>query len=291
MAAAPRPAEAAPGRLGGLIRPAALAAGILLALAVALAPFFVLFGNSLRPADEFLSDKAGLWPSRLTFDYYAAVLSADSTTLHILLNSLVVTTATTLISVSTGCLVAYALARLRLPFRLSTVIGLTFLIVRFYPKITIAIPYFVLMRDLGLRDTYAAVVIAHVSMTLPVVVWLMLAFFEDFPRQIEQSAMMDGCGLLRRFFVIVLPLTMPAIATAALLTAFFSWNEFLFASAVGPLNARTLPVEISGFITDKGTAWGPMSAMGTIIVLPVMLLALAAQRYLVRGLTAGAVKG
>ena len=264
---------------------------ILLALLVTLAPFFVLFGNSLRPADEFLSDKSGLWPTELTFEYYAAVLSANGTTFRILLNSLIVTAATTVIAVSTGCLVAYGLARLKLPFRLSTIIGLTFLIVRFYPKITIAIPYFVLMRDFGLRDTYAAVVIAHVSMTLPIVVWLMLAFFEDFPKQLEQSAMMDGCGILRRFFSIVLPLTVPAIATAALLTAFFSWNEFLFASAVGPLNAKTLPVEISGFITDKGTVWGPMSAMGTVIVLPVMLLALIAQRYLVRGLTAGAVKG
>jgi multiple sugar transport system permease protein len=264
---------------------------ILIALVVTLAPFFILFGNSLRPANQFLSENAGLWPSQLTFEYYADVLGTNGTTFRILLNSIIVTSATTIVSVTTGCLVAYALARLKLPFRLSTVIGMTFLVVRFYPKIAIAIPYFVLMRDFGLRDTYAAVVIAHVSMTLPVVVWLMLSFFEDFPKQLEQSAMMDGCGILRRFFSIVLPLTTPAIATAALLTAFFSWNEFLFASAVGPVNAKTLPVAISSFITDKGTAWGPMSAMGTVIVLPVIVLALFAQRYLVRGLTAGAVKG
>jgi multiple sugar transport system permease protein len=264
---------------------------VLIGLFVTLAPFFILFGNSLRPPDEVLSANATLWPSHLTFEYYASVFGANSPTLKILLNSIIVTTATTIVSVSAGCLVAYGLARLKLPFRLSTIIGLTFLVVRFYPKITIAIPYFVLMRDLGLRDTYAAVVIAHVSMTLPVVVWLMLSFFEEFPRQLEQSAMLDGCGVLRRFFAIVLPLTMPAIVTAGLLTAFFSWNEFLFASAVGPLNAKTLPVAISAFITDKGTAWGPMSAMGTIIVLPVVVLAVIAQRYLVRGLTAGAVKG
>jgi multiple sugar transport system permease protein len=276
---------------GVLPRRLAIAAFIVIALLVTLAPFFILFGNSLRPADEFMSENAGLWPSQLTFEYYADLLSANGSTFHILLNSIIVTTSTTIVSVTTGCLVAYGLARLKLPFRLSTIIGLTFLVVRFYPKIAIAIPYFVLMRDFGLRDTYAAVVIAHVSMTLPVVVWLMLSFFEDFPKQIEQSAMMDGCGILRRFVSIVLPLTIPAIATAGLLTAFFSWNEFLFASAVGPLNAKTLPVAISAFITDKGTSWGPMSAMGTVIVLPVIVLALIAQRYLVRGLTAGAVKG
>jgi multiple sugar transport system permease protein len=276
---------------GTILRRMPVVVVVLIGLFVTLAPFFILFGNSLRPPDEFLSQNATLWPSHLTFEYYASVFGANSPTLKILLNSIIVTTATTVVSVSTGCLVAYGLARLALPFRLSTIIGLTFLVVRFYPKITIAIPYFVLMRDLGLRDTYAAVVIAHVSMTLPVVVWLMLSFFEEFPRQLEQSAMLDGCGVLRRFFSIVLPLTLPAIVTAGLLTAFFSWNEFLFASAVGPLNAKTLPVAISAFITDKGTAWGPMSAMGTVIVLPVLVLAVIAQRYLVRGLTAGAVKG
>ena len=276
---------------GNFLRRLPVVAVVLIGLVVTLAPFFILFGNSLRPPDEFLSANAGLWPSHLTFEYYASVFGANSPTLKILLNSIIVTAATTIISVSAGCLVAYGLARLTLPFRLSTIIGLTFLVVRFYPKIAIAIPYFVLMRDFGLRDTYAAVVIAHVSMTLPVVVWLMLSFFEEFPRQLEQSAMLDGCGVLRRFVSIVLPLTMPAIVTAGLLTAFFSWNEFLFASAVGPLNAKTLPVAISAFITDKGTAWGPMSAMGTIIVLPVLVLAVIAQRYLVRGLTAGAVKG
>src|SRR3954470_9272578 len=169
--------------LGGLARRLPALAIVLLALVVTLAPFFILFGNSLRPPGEFLSENAGLWPSHLTFEYYASVFGANSATLKILLNSIIVTTATTIVSVSTGCLVAYGLARLTLPFRLSTIIGLTFLLVRFYPKITIAIPYFVLMRDVGLRDTYAAVVIAHVSMTLPVVVWLMLSFFEEFPRQ------------------------------------------------------------------------------------------------------------
>jgi multiple sugar transport system permease protein len=119
----------------------------------------------------------------------------------------------------------------------------------------------------------------------------MLAFFEEFPRELEQSAMLDGCGPARRFVSIILPLTVPAIATAAILTAFLSWNEFLLASAIGPREAKTLPVRVAGFITDKGILWGAMSAMSTVIVLPVMLFAMFTQRYLVRGLTAGAVKG
>jgi len=264
---------------------------IVIALAVALAPFIVLLLNSIRPANEFLSSTAPFVPADPTLDHYRTVFEPGADTMRYLANSLVITAVTTLVAVVTGALAAYALARLRLPFRLSAIIGLLFLAVRFYPKITIAIPYFLLMREWGLLDTRAAIIIAHVSLTVPFVVWLMLAFFEDFPREIENAAMLDGCGPIRRFTQIVLPLTTPALASAAILTAFLSWNEFLMASAVGPVAAKTLPVRIAGFITDKGTLWGDMAAMSSVIVVPIVIFALFTQRYLVRGLTAGAVKG
>lgn len=264
---------------------------ILVALSVALGPFAVLFLNSLRPADDFLRPGAGIVPDTITFAHYADVFGPGSETLRFLANSLIITTSTTVLAVSLGALAAYALARLRLPFRLSLVIGLAFLIVRFYPKITVALPYYIIMRDLGWLDTHAAVILAHVSITVPFVVWLLLGFFEELPREIELSAMLDGCGPVRRFVQIVLPLSAPALGAAAVLTAFLSWNEFLMASSVATDAAKTLPVRVSSFITDKGTYWGPMSAMGTVIVLPVMLFALVTQRWLARGLTAGAVKG
>jgi multiple sugar transport system permease protein len=264
---------------------------IALALAVALAPFLVLFLNSIRPADEFLSDASGLVPSTPTLEHYRTVFDPDSDTVLYLWNSLAITTLTTVIAVALGSLAAYTLARLELPFRLSSIIALAFLVVRFYPKITVALPYYLLMRDLHMLDTKLAIVLAHVSLTVPFVVWLMLAFFEDFPREIERSAMLDGCGPLRRFLLIVLPLVRPALVSAAILTAILSWNEFLMASAVGTHAAKTLPVRVSGFITDKGILWGEMSAMSSVIVAPVMLFALFTQRYLIRGLTVGAVKG
>ncbi|MCB1487577.1 MAG: carbohydrate ABC transporter permease [Bauldia sp.] len=264
---------------------------ILVALAVALGPFVVLIVNSIRPPDEFLSASAGFLPSHVTFEYYAAIFDPDESTIRYLINSLIVTTATTVIAVAVGALAAYALARLKLPFRLSLVIGLAFLIVRFYPKITVALPYYLMMRDLGLLDTHVAVILAHVSITVPFVVWLLLGFFEELPREIELSAMLDGCGPVRRFVRIVLPLTAPALGAAAVLTAFLSWNEFLMASTVAPNVAKTLPVRVAGFITDKGIQWGNMSAMGTVIVAPVVVFALFTQRYLARGLTVGAVKG
>lgn len=274
-----------------LLSRVARAVAILLALVVALAPFVVLLLNSLRPADEFLSRDAALLPSELTLEHYRAVFSPGESTWNYLMNSLLVTAASTVLAVALGALAAYALARIRLPFRLSIVIGLAFLLVRFYPKITVALPYYLMMRELGLLDTRAAVVLAHVSITVPFVVWLLLGFFEELPREIELSAMLDGCGPIRRFVLIVLPLTAPALGAAAVLTAFLSWNEFLMASTVASNEAKTLPVRISSFITDKGILWGNMSAMGTVIVLPVVLFALFTQRYLARGLTVGAVKG
>jgi multiple sugar transport system permease protein len=264
---------------------------IALALAVALFPFLVLVLNSLRPAGDFLRPGAGLWPDTMTLDHYRAVFGGDGQTLRFLWNSLVITVSTTLLAVTIGTLAAYGLARLRLPFRLSTVIGLTFLVVRFYPKIAVALPYYLLMRDMGLLDTHLAVILAHVSLTVPFVVWLMLGFFEELPRELEQSAMIDGCGAWLRFRRIVLPLSLPALVAAAILTAILSWNEFLMASAVAPNAAKTLPVRVSGFITDKGTQWGNMAAISTVIVLPVAAFALFAQKWLARGLTAGAVKG
>lgn len=264
---------------------------ILIALAVALGPFVVLVLNSIRPSDEFLSASAGFLPSEATFEYYAAIFDPDESTLRYLINSLVITTATTVIAVAFGALAAYSLARLRLPFKLSLVIGLAFLVVRFYPKITVALPYYLMMREVGLLDTHLAVILAHVSITVPFVVWLLLGFFEELPREIELSAMLDGCGPVRRFIKIVLPLSAPALGAAAVLTAFLSWNEFLMASTVAPNFAKTLPVRVSGFITDKGIQWGNMSAMGTVIVAPVVIFALFTQRYLARGLTVGAVKG
>ncbi len=264
---------------------------IVVCLIVISTPFVFLFLNSLKPPNEFLSTPIKIIPSHFTTEHYRAVFNSHEDTIKYLKNSLVITASATLFSVLIGSLAAYSLARLTLPFHLTSIIAFTFLIVRFYPKITVALPYFVLMRDLHLLDTRWAVIIAHVSLTLPFTVWLMLTFFNDLPKELEQSAMLDGCNPWQRFTQIILPLTTPALVTAAILTALLSWNEFLLAATVAPADAKTLPVRISAFITDKGILWGPMSAMSTVIIVPMMLFALFAQRYLVRGLTLGAVKG
>ena len=263
---------------------------ILLALIVVSVPFAYLFLNSVKPANEFSAVPPIILPSHITLEHYQETFNPDNDTLTYFKNSLIITITTTIISVTIGALAAYSLSRLKLPFNLSNIIAFAFLIVRFYPKITITLPYFVLMKDFKLLDTQTAVIIAHVSLTLPLVVWLMLTFFDDLPKELDQSAMLDGCGPLQRFIQVILPLTAPALLTSAILTALLSWNEFLMASSVASSNAKTLPMAVSSFITDKGVQWGPMSAISTVMVVPVMLFALFAQRYLVRGLTLGAVK-
>lgn len=267
------------------------AAAVIISIIVMMTPFAFLFVNSVKPPDQFLSIPIKALPTEVTWEHYQSVFDHNEDTIQFLANSLIITVGTTIISVCIGSLAAYSLSRLDLPFRLSPIIAFAFLVVRFYPKITVALPYFILMKDLKLLDTHFAVIIAHVSLTLPFVVWLMLTFFDELPKELERSAMLDGCGPWQRFTKIVLPLTGPALATAAILTALLSWNEFLMAAVIAPKDAKTLPVRISSYITDKGILWGPMSAMSSVIVVPVMLFALFVQRYLVRGLTLGAVKG
>jgi multiple sugar transport system permease protein len=181
---------------------------ILLALAVSLGPFVVLAVNPVRPSDGFLAPGAGFIPADIAFDHDRAVSGGDGETLRFLWNSVVVTVATTGLALVLGAPAAHAPARLRLPFRLGLVFALAFLILRFYPKLTIALPNCLIMRDLGWLETHLAVIPADVSITVPVVVRLMPCFLVDLPREIEQSAMMDGCGAWGRFVRIVLPLSL-----------------------------------------------------------------------------------
>ena len=151
-------------------------------------------------------------------------------------------------------------------------------------------PWFLIIRDLNLLDTVWAVIILHLGLTTPFVVWLMYTFYKGIPKELEESASIDGAGYINRFVKVVLPLSLPGIATASIFTAFLSWNEFLLASSITRESAKTLPVSIAGFVTDKGILWGPMMAMSSLIVIPMIIFSLALQKYLVKGIMLGAVK-
>lgn len=264
---------------------------IIFALLFVIVPIVWLFINSIKIPLEWLSVPPVIIPSKITFENYIGLFTDPySDALLCLKNSIIITLSATALSVLIGSLAAYSLTHLRLPFKIVPIIAGMVLLLGFYPKVTVVIPYFVIMRNLGLIDTQIAIIIAFVGLNLPTTIWLMMTFYEELPKEIEQSAMLDGCGPWERFYKIVLPLSAPGLAVAAIMSALLCWIEFMIASSLAIVNAKTLPIAVSAYLQDKGMHWGPMSALGTLTVVPVIFFCIFVQRYLVRGLTFGAVK-
>jgi multiple sugar transport system permease protein len=255
-----------------------------------LIPLAWLFVNSVKLERDLFAIPPVVFPRQITFDYFRETLT-DPDTLRFLTNSLIVTTTTTIVTVIVSTLAAYGLARMGLKAGWIGFIIFIFLFIRFYPRITTVIPYFLVMRRFDLLDTVWAIIIGHLGITIPFVAWLMLIVFQDLPKEVEEAAMVDGAGPWQRFSRVALPMVAPGVASAAILTAFLSWNEFLIASSVAKRQAQVLSIAVAGFVTDKGVQWGPMASMAVVMVVPMVLFALFVQRYLVRGITLGAVKG
>ena len=209
-----------------------------------------------------------------------------------LMTSAIVAVTSTICALVLGTLAAYALSRFRLPHKLNTRLALWILSTRMFPPIVTAVPLFLLMSDVRLLDTMASLIIVYTAFNLPFVVWMMRGFFNEIPRDLEEAARVDGdsrLGALRR---VILPLVTPGLAATAVFCLIISWNEFLFALTLTQTDAAmTLPVGIAGRVTQYEIEWGVMSAAGVVAMIPILVFALAVQRYLVRGLSLGAVKG
>ena len=275
-------------RRRGKLWPYALAA---FAVAAALVPVYWMATISLkREVDQF-----AVPPKWLAFEptlaHYADAFVERSFAQY-LVTSAVVAVLSTALALTLGTLAAYGLARFRLPRKLNTRVALWILSTRMFPPIVTVVPLFLLMSDLQLLDTVAALVIVYTGFNLPFVVWMMRGFFREIPRELEEAARVDGdsrLGALRR---VILPLVTPGLAATAVFCLIISWNEFLFALTLTQTdNAMTLPVAIAGRVTQYEIEWGVMSAAGVVAMVPILVFALAVQRYLVRGLSLGAVKG
>lgn len=203
-------------------------------------------------------------------------------------NSLIAATGSSLLAAVFGSLAAYALVRYR--FRWSGGLLLFVLALRMFPPVTTALPVFLLVRGVGLFDSPIALVLVYAALNLPLVIWLMKDFFAEVPRELDESARIDGCSDLQAFTLINLPLASPGLVAATILSFIFAWNEFMFAMILTATNATTVPVLLSGFVTDHQIRWGEMAAVGTLTTAPVVVFALIVKRHLVRGLTMGAVK-
>ncbi|NPV52440.1 MAG: carbohydrate ABC transporter permease [Firmicutes bacterium] len=260
-----------------------------LLLAVILVPFIWLIFTSFKFPVEFLSWPPTFLPRSLTIENYRRVLH-QPLLLNYFANTFIVASASTLLALAVGSAAAYSLTNVKFPARLNAIFAVWVLITRMYPAIATAVPYFMLIKNLGLLDHRLALIITYTSFNLPLVIWFMLGFFQGLPEEINNAAIVDGCSLWQRFFKIGLPLAAPGLVTSAILSFILGWNEFLFAVILTSIKAKTVPVVVAGFITDKGLEWGEMSALGSMLVIPVIILAWLAQKYLIQGLTFGALK-
>ena len=264
---------------------------IVVALVWTLWPIVYIFGNSFKPRFEMFSYDLVMWPEKpILKHYYEAFIERPF--LRFMLNSVIVAVSTTVASLAFGTLAAFGLARLRYPANLKFHISFFILSVRMMPPIVSVLPLFLFFTFLGLHDTKTAMVIAYTGFNLPFVVWMMKGYFQEIPREMEDSAMVDGDTRLGAFWRIVLPLAAPGIAATAIFCLILSWNEFLFALILtDTVEAKTLPIGIVGRITKLEVRWGEMSAAGFASMIPIVIFAFFVQRHLVRGLSFGAVRG
>jgi trehalose/maltose transport system permease protein len=254
-------------------------------------PFYWAVTSSFKPSPDLFSERLKWIPSPATPVHYVTVFLGANFGRN-LLNSLIVAGGVTVVALTLGCLGAYALGRLRFPPR-NAVLYLV-LAMTMFPQISVLSGLFVLLQTLRLFNTHAGLIFSYLLFTLPFTVWVMTSYFRGLPRELEESAYVDGASPLVTLLRIVLPLTGPGLVTTGLLSFIAAWNEFLFALTftVGE-RVRTVPVAIAFFggATAYEVPWGPIMAASVVVTTPLVVLVLLFQQRIVAGLTAGAVKG
>ncbi|MDI6725462.1 MAG: carbohydrate ABC transporter permease [Smithellaceae bacterium] len=219
-----------------------------------------------------------------TFENFQAVFQQHNF-LRYLMNSLIIATLATGISLLLGLPAAYSIAKYR-----QGKIGILILVARMTPFVSYLLPWYIIFRYLKLIDTYTAMTITHLIITMPMVIWLMVSFFESAPAELEDAAMIDGCSRWQSFTRIVLPLVRNGIATSAIMAFIFSWNQFLFSLILSGPVTKTVPVAVFNFISYGKIDWAGIGAAATLIVLPVSIFAFFVRKSIVQGLTMGALK-
>ncbi|BCB80847.1 carbohydrate ABC transporter permease [Phytohabitans flavus] len=252
-----------------------------------LVPIAAVVLNSFKQPNDIFSSTLKLAFSP-TLDNYSKVLGQLQFQ-DFLVNSTVVAAGSTVLSIVVGVPAAYALARL--PLRGRELWAGAILFTRMVPAVALVVPMYVIFQRLELLGSYTALIAAHTTFNLPIVVWMMRSFFEELPPDLEEAALVDGANRLGAFIRVAVPLTAPGLAATSVLCLLFSWNEFLFALVLSGRGTQTVPIGVASFIGTVSVDWGGSSAAAVLAMLPVFVLGLAAQRFLVRGLTFGAVKG
>lgn len=268
------------------LRSVLLAVSVASIVFVQLVPILIVITSGLkRDIDIWL--RGPFYVSFRTESYRSVLSNRDF--LMSLRNSLIVASASTVASILAGAMGSYALTRY--VFKGKRLVAYTFLTFRLVPQISLVIPLFILFGQLKLRDTLLGMVLAHMSFNVPYAVWLLLPFFAAVPRDYEEAARVDGASEMSVFWRIFVPLVSPGLVVAAVFCFLMSWNEFLYALILTSTNARTAPVAVNGMLGQYAPRWGQLSAAGTIMLLPVFAITLTLQKYIIKGLAAGGVKG
>lgn len=271
-------------------------AAVVLAIVV-LAPFAWLFISSVSPATELLATHPHWIPQHPTLSRYISIFTSAQGAQDVaasfrqaMLNSLIVAGATTVVSLGVAILGGYAFARLHFPFRRTSLFA--FLAIYMLPPIALVIPLYLGLARLGLLDTKLGLVITYCSIVTPFALWTMSNYYLSMPPDLEEAARVDGCSRMGALMRVVLPLAKPGILTTGMFGFLLSWDEFLYSLIfTSTTNAKTVPVAIAEFTGKYSSDFGLVAAGGVLAALPPLVLALLFQRYIVGGLTAGAVKG
>ena len=266
------------GRYGALIVLAALC----------LVPIWVMVGTSFKNEVLIFEGRPVWFLFFPTLDNYEYILTRGKFDRY-LVNSVIVGTASTFLTLFFGGLCAYALARSE--FRGRRFVANATLLVRMVPPAVLAVPAFAMVVTFGLKNDLAVLTFFYTALNLPFAIWLLFGFYKQIPVELEEAAIVDGASPLQVFFRVLLPLMKSGYAVAGIFAFRIAWNEFILALLLTGRNTRTLPVGAAGFITDTGVEWGRIMAMGTLIVIPPLLFTFFAARQIIAGMTAGAVKG
>ncbi len=258
---------------------------------IALFPFFWMLRTAFAPVKDSFSLRPSLLPSSFTFDNLIQVVTSPNVPfLRYFWNSVVVSVVTTTLVIVVGSWGAYALARLN--FKGQRAFGASLLLIQMFPGVLLIIPLYVVLTRLGLVNNFAGLAIAYTTINLPFVVWLMRGYFLSIPSELEDAARIDGCTYFGALWRVVLPLAAPGLAAVATLAFVNSWNEFLIAYVlINDDNEKVLSIGMASYIDQFTTDYSGLFAMATLTTLPVVIVFMVFQRYLVGGLTAGSVKG
>lgn len=247
-------------------------------------PLYWMVSSSLKTPVDIIASPP-IWTFQPTISNYLQVFQRNPFSQYIL-NSTVVAIGATLLGLLFGLPAAYSIARYR-----QKGLALAILVARMTPGLTLLVPWFILFTRVQMIGSYWALIIAHATLTLPLTIWIMIGFYEDLPDEVLDAGLVDGCSVYGAFLRVALPLSLSGIVVSGILSFIWSWNEFLLSVVLSNTETRTLPVVVYNFIGEFQIEWGGVMASATVIVLPVLLLTLLVQRHIVKGLTAGSVKG